>query len=63
MIRFLSKSRTPSNLLSFHMKFILIAITGVCLWYNPDFRRFGADALQDASNLMRPEVNQIQVTF
>jgi hypothetical protein len=45
------------------MKFILIAITGVCLWYNPDFRRFGADALQDASELMRPEVNQIQVTF
>ena len=63
MFKALSKKRSSSNLLSFHMKFILIAITGVCLWYNPDFRRFGADALQDASELMRPEVNQIQVTF
>jgi len=57
MFKALSKSRSRSNLLSIHMKFILLVITAVCLWQNPGFRRFGADALQEGSNLMRPDNN------
>ncbi len=63
MIKSLTKSRSHSDLLLIHMKFLLIAITGFCLWSNPDFRRFGADRLQDASDIMRPEYNEIKVTF
>lgn len=63
MIKSLTKSRSHSNLLLIHMKFLLIAITGLCLWHNPDFRRFGADVLQDGSELMRPEYNEFKVTY
>ena len=61
----LSKKRSSSNLLSFHMKFILLIIIGALLWSNDEARQFTADRLDDASEIVRPQRdrNEFKITF
>ena len=54
MIKALSKKRSSKELLSFHMKFLLLVVIGVLLWNNNDARMFTADALQSASDFIEP---------
>tara|TARA_Y100000401_G_scaffold110508_1_gene107788 strand:- start:415 stop:630 length:216 start_codon:yes stop_codon:yes gene_type:complete len=54
MIKSLSKKRSSKQLLSFHMKFLLLVVIGVLLWNNNDARMFSADALQSASDFIEP---------
>ena len=62
MFKALSKSRSSSDLLSFHMKFLLLVVIGCLLWTNDDARQFTADRLDDASELIRP-TNANQIIF
>ena len=62
MFKALSKSRSSSDLLSFHMKFVLFGGIGALLWNNNDARQFTADRLDDASELIRP-TNSNQIIF
>ena len=63
MFSALSKKRSPNELLSFHMKFVLLVIIGALLWNNNDARHITADQLQNAAEFIRPESNQIRINF
>ena len=63
MLKALSKKRSSSNLLSFHMKFVLLVIIGALLWNNNDARHITADVLQDASQFVRPTNTNINISF
>ena len=63
MFKALSKKRSSNDLLSFHMKFVLLVIIGVLLWNNNDARRFTADVLNDAAEVVRPDSHQLKITF
>ena len=54
MIKALSKQRSSKELLSIHMKFLLLVVIGVLLWNNNEARMFTADALQSASDFVEP---------
>ena len=58
MIKALSKQRSSKELLSFHMKFLLVVIIGVLLWNNNEARKFTSDALQSASDFIQPANTQ-----
>jgi len=45
------------------MKFILLCIIGALLWNSEDARYFTADQLQNASEFIRPDNNQIRINF
>ncbi len=62
MIKSLSKSRSKSNLISIHMKFILLVIIGALLWNSNEARQFTSDSLQQASDFIQPE-QQRQIKF
>jgi hypothetical protein len=55
MIKALSKSRSKSNLITIHMKFLLLVVIGVLLWNNNDARQFTSDMLQKGSDIVQPE--------
>ena len=55
MIKTLSKPRSKSNLITIHMKFLLIAIIGVLLWNSNDARQFTSDSLQSMSDFIEPK--------
>ena len=55
MLKSLSKRRSSSELLSFHMKLALVVIIGVLLWNSNDARQFTSDVLSDASEFIRPD--------
>jgi len=55
MIKSLSKSRSKSNLITIHMKFILLVIIGALLWNSNEARQFTSDSLQQASDFIQPE--------
>jgi len=59
MIKTLSKKRSPKELLSFHMKFLLVVIIGLLLWNNNDARKFTSNMLQQASDLIEPQPQTI----
>ena len=63
MFRALSKKRSPNELLSFYMKFVLLVIIGALLWNNNDARHFTADMLNDASEFVRPTNTNINISF
>ena len=63
MFKALSKKRSSSNLLSFHMKFVLLVIIGALLWNSNDARYFTADVLNDASEFIRPTNTDIRISF
>ena len=50
----LSKKRSSKELLSFHMKFLLVVIIGVLLWNNNEARNVTSDVLQNASDFIEP---------
>ena len=54
MIKALSKQRSSKELLSIHMKTVLIVIIGVLLWQSTDARKFTANVLQQASDFIEP---------
>ena len=54
MIKALSKKRSSKELLSFHMKFLLLIVIGVLLWNNNEARKVTANALQSASDFVQP---------
>ena len=62
MFKSLSKSRSSSELLSFHMKFVLLVIIGALLWNNNDARHITADVLNDAAEFVRPDP-QLRISF
>ena len=62
MLKSLSKTRSRSELLSYHMKFLLLVIIGALLWNNNDARHITADVLNDASEFVRP-APQLKITF
>ena len=62
MLKSLSKSRSHSELLSYHMKFVLLVLIGALLWSNNDARKITADVLQDASEFVRPDP-QLKISF
>ena len=55
MFAALSKKRSRTDLLTIHMKFVLLAIIGVLLWNSNDARTFTADVLTEAAEIVRPE--------
>jgi len=55
MIKSLSKSRSKSNLITIHMKFILLVIIGALLWNSNEARQFTSDSLQQASDFIQPQ--------
>ena len=63
MFKALSKKRSSNELLSFHMKFVLLVIIGALLWSNNDARHITADVLNDASEFVRPTNNDIRISF
>ncbi|WLW37379.1 hypothetical protein [Synechococcus phage S-RS29] len=63
MFKALSKKRSSNELLSFHMKFVLLVIIGALLWSNNDARHITADILNDASEFVRPTNNDIRISF
>ena len=54
MIKSLSKKRSSQELLTIHMKFLLVVIIGVLLWNNNEARKVTSDALQSASDFVEP---------
>ena len=58
MIRTLSKPRSKSNLITIHMKFILLVIIGALLWNNNDARQFTSDQLQSMSDFIEPNTQE-----
>ena len=54
----LSKKRSSQELLSFHMKFLLVVIIGVLLWNNNEARKVTSDVLQNASDFIQPSNTQ-----
>ena len=64
MIRTLSKSRSKSNLITIHMKFILLVIIGALLWNSNEARQFTSDSLQSMSDFIEPnQQRQIKLSF
>ena len=63
MFKALSKKRSSNELLSFHMKFVLLVIIGALLWSNNDARHITADVLNDASEFVRPDNTDIRISF
>ena len=63
MFKALSKKRSSNELLSFHMKFVLLVIIGALVWNNNDARHITADVLQDASEFVRPTNTDIRISF
>ena len=55
MFAALSKSRSRTELLTIHMKFVLLVIIGALLWNNNDARKFTADVLIEAAEIVQPE--------
>ena len=54
----LSKQRSSKELLSIHMKFLLVVIIGVLLWNNNEARKVTSDVLQNASDFVQPSNTQ-----
>jgi len=64
MFASLSKSRSSSELLTFHMKFVLLVIIGALLWNNNDARKFTADSLTEVAEFIRPDhTHEIKISF
>ena len=64
MIKSLSKPRSKSNLITIHMKFILLVIIGALLWNSNEARQFTSDQLQNASDFIQPEQQRmINISF
>ena len=55
MLKSLSKTRSKSNLLTIHMKFVLLVVIGVLLYNSNDARFFISDQLNNASEMIRPD--------
>ena len=60
MFQTLSKKRSSQELLTIHMKTVLIVIIGVLLWQSTDARKFTANVLQTASDIIEPDVKKNQ---
>ena len=58
MIKSLSKKRSSQELLTIHMKFLLVVIIGVLLWNNNEARNVTSDVLQNASDFVKPSNTQ-----
>ena len=64
MFAALSKSRSRTELLTIHMKFVLLVIIGVLLWNSNDARKFTADVLTEAAEIVRPEPDaSLKISF
>ena len=55
MFASLSKKRSKSNLLTIHMKFVLLVVIGVLVYNSNDARFFISDQLNNASEMIRPD--------
>ena len=55
MFASLSKKRSKSNLLTIHMKFVLLVVIGVLIYNSNDARFFISDQLNNASEMIRPD--------
>ena len=55
MLKSLFKTRSKSNLLTIHMKFVLLVVIGVLLYNSNDARFFISDQLNNASEMIRPD--------
>ncbi len=55
MFASLSKKRSHSNLISVHMKFLLLIVIGVLIYNSNDARFFISDQLNNASEIIRPD--------
>ena len=55
MLKSLSKTRSKSNLITIHMKFVLLVVIGVLLYNSNDARFFISDQLNNASEMIRPD--------
>jgi|TARA_Y100000310_G_scaffold274396_1_gene290392 hypothetical protein len=62
MFASLSKKRSPNNLISIHMKFLLVAIIGVLLYNSNDARFFISDQLNNAAEVIRPDA-QLNIRY
>ena len=56
----LSKQRSSKELLSFHMKFLLVVIIGVLLWNNNEARKVTADSLNNIADIIEPDTTKNQ---
>jgi len=64
MLSALSKPRSSSNLLSIHMKFLLLIVIGVLLWNSDKAREFTSEQLNNASEFIAPDkTNSFTIKF
>ena len=62
MFASLSKTRSPNNLISIHMRFLLLIVIGVLIYNSNDARFFISDQLNNASEVIRPDA-QLNIKF
>ena len=62
MLASLSKKRSHSNLISIHMRFLLLVIIGVLVYNSNDARFFISDQLNNASEIIRPDA-QLNIRY
>lgn len=62
MLKALTKTR-PAKFYSNQVKFLLLIVIAVLFWNSNDARRFTADRLNDAAEVIRPANNEIRISF
>lgn len=55
MFAALNKKRSSAEHLAIHMKFVLLVVIGILLWNNNDARKFTADVLTEAAEIVQPQ--------
>jgi len=62
MIKALTKTRS-ANFYANQVKVLLLVVIGALVWTNNDARNFTADRLIDAAEFIRPDNNEIHISF
>ena len=62
MFKALTKTRS-ANFYANQVKFLLFIVIAVLFWNSDDARRFTADRLNDAAEIVRPANNEIRISF
>jgi len=62
MLKALTKTRS-ANFYANQVKVLLLIVIAVLFWNSNDARNFTADRLNDAAEFVRPDNNEIRISF
>ena len=62
MMKALTKTRS-ANFYANQVKVLLLVVIGALVWTNNDARNFTADRLIDTAEFIRPDNNEIRISF